>query len=100
MHHSLRGTGITTEQMTKAPKDAVYVWCNHHFDYPRLLAKRLGRDDLTIMSPSSLLPFYIDGLARPLVLDYATVLTHQQLGVYQAHCMRYAQRFDNKDRKI
>lgn len=99
MHTSIRGTGITTEQMKKAPKDAIYVWVNHHFDYPRALARKLGRDDLRVVSPSFLEPFRTDGLLRSIVLDHATILTRRQCEEYEAHCVRYKTRFDSKERK-
>jgi len=47
-----RGTGRTSAQMREAPADATFVWCNGHLDYPRILAKRLGRDDLVIVGPN------------------------------------------------
>lgn len=50
-----RGTGITSKQMTDAPILAVYVWCNGHLWYPQLLAKRLKREDLEIVSPDWIL---------------------------------------------
>lgn len=46
-----RGSGKTTRAMLKAPKGSVFVWVNHHLDYPKLLARHLGRDDLKIVSP-------------------------------------------------
>jgi hypothetical protein len=46
-----RGSGKTTRAMVAAPKGAVFVWVNHHLDYPKHLAKFLGRDDLKIVSP-------------------------------------------------
>ncbi len=48
---SERGSGKTTRAMLAAPKDAVFVWVDHHFEYPRALAIRLGREDLKIVSP-------------------------------------------------
>jgi len=69
-----RGTGRTTEQMRNAPPDSIYVWCNHHLDYPKLLARRLDRYDLRIMSPSAALERggeRLLGLHRYIVLDHA-----------------------------
>jgi hypothetical protein len=40
--------------MVEAAKGAVFVWVNSHFNYPRALAKRIGREDLVIVSPSFL----------------------------------------------
>jgi hypothetical protein len=46
-----RGSGKTTRAMQAAPKGAVFVWVNHHLDYPKALARHLGREDLKIVSP-------------------------------------------------
>jgi hypothetical protein len=46
-----RQSGKTTRAMLDAPRDAVFVWCNHHLDYPKRLAHHLGREDLKIVSP-------------------------------------------------
>lgn len=75
---SLRGSGRTTAQMRRAPANAVFIWCNVHLDYPRRLAKRLGRDDLTVVSPSWLLNDSW-GISREVVLDHATVLSPAQV---------------------
>lgn len=45
---SYRQTGRTTREMQIAPKNAVYVWCNSRIDYPRALARAIGREDLVI----------------------------------------------------
>jgi hypothetical protein len=47
-----RQTGITTKQMTNAPRGAWYVWVNSQIYYPQALAKYLDRKDLAIISPS------------------------------------------------
>jgi hypothetical protein len=47
-----RQSGRTARAMADCPKGAVYVWYNHHLDYPKQLAKFLGREDLKIVSPS------------------------------------------------
>lgn len=47
----VRGTGRTSKQMLEAPIGATFVWCNHHLEYPRLLATSLGRNDLRIIPP-------------------------------------------------
>lgn len=52
MNDSNRGTGRTTDAMKSAPIRAVYVWGNAALDYPRALARTLGRTDLEIVSPS------------------------------------------------
>lgn len=42
--------GKTSRQMVRAERGAVYVWPNRNLDYPRNLARHLGRDDLEIVS--------------------------------------------------
>ena len=49
-----RGTGRTTRQMENAPNEAIFIWCNQHLDYPKRLARELGREDLQIYSPGVL----------------------------------------------
>jgi hypothetical protein len=66
----LRGTGRTTRQMLDAPKGALYVWCNKHLDYPRALARHLGRADLVVVSPSYERRGYSSALV---ILDHAGV---------------------------
>lgn len=70
----MRGTGQTTKQMREAPRDAIYVWVNSYLDYPRSLARFLGREDLKIVSPGWLCPQSIFGGRHKIVLDHATVL--------------------------
>lgn len=43
-----RGTGRTTRQMQEAPHGSVFIWCNDSTNYPRQVAKELGREDLKI----------------------------------------------------
>lgn len=70
-----RGSGETTRQMLSAPRGAFFVWCNHHMDYPRHLAKLLGRGDLQIKPPSFLRNDLLRGYERELVVDHAAYLT-------------------------
>jgi len=49
-----RRAGKTTKQMLSAPHGSVFVWCNSNILYAKNLAKRLGRDDLIVVSPSRL----------------------------------------------
>lgn len=46
-----RGCGKTRQQLLDAPKGAVYVWPDGNTSYPTELAKKLGREDLRIVSP-------------------------------------------------
>jgi len=62
-----RQSGITTRQMKEAPRGAIYVWPNNILTYPAMLAKRIGRDDLKICSPSG---FTIERVLRDRIEDY------------------------------
>ena len=67
-----RGTGLTTQQMNEAPPGAVFVWCNSNLYYPQTLARKLGRDDLTVRPLSWLLPCNVMGRDfSGVVLDHA-----------------------------
>ena len=75
-----RGDGTTTLQMTDAAEGALFIWCNGHLDYPRQLARKLGRTDLKIYSPSALENHFLAGLRFPaIVLDHACDLTADQI---------------------
>lgn len=71
-------TGVTTGQIINAPFGAYYVWINSYLDYPISLARRLGRGDLRIVSPSWLncYPYPINGVI--VIVDHATKLTYKQ----------------------
>jgi hypothetical protein len=74
-----RGTGRTTRQMQTAPQDAAFVWHDGRLDYPRDLAKALGRPDLIILSPSD----FDAGRQRGkvftgVVIDHWAKLSHEQ----------------------
>ncbi|GMW03994.1 MAG: hypothetical protein AMXMBFR84_51280 [Candidatus Hydrogenedentota bacterium] len=74
-----RQTGATTRQMEQAPQGAVFVWCNHHLDYPQALAQKLGRDDLEIVGPTWLEGHAWYGLRiSGIVLDHAAYLSDSQ----------------------
>ena len=67
-----RGTGRTTQQMSEAPPGAVFVWCNDALYYPQTLARKLGRDDLTVRPLSWLRPCNVMWLDfSGVVLDHA-----------------------------
>jgi hypothetical protein len=66
-----RGTGRTTKQMQDAPQGAIFVWCNEHTDYPRRLAKHLGRADLRIAPKSSMERDLLSGFNKPIIQDHA-----------------------------
>jgi hypothetical protein len=83
-----RGTGITTRQIKEAPKGAVFVWLNSHVDYPKRLARELGREDLDIVPKSRLTPDNWCGRRLTgVVVDHACQLDDRQWDVYQ-HIMR------------
>lgn len=78
-----RQVGNTTRQMQDAPQKAVFVWVNDQLQYPRVLATRIGRADLEIVSPHWLsdrrwLGRYFTGI----VLDHAAALDDRQWEAY------------------
>lgn len=74
-----RQSGRTTKQMQEAPKGALFVWVNHHLQYPKALARSLARDDLCILSPDILQSLTLAGLNTPIIVDHAATLTPGQL---------------------
>lgn len=75
-----RQSGTTTEQMLKAPDGALYVWGDRHLDYPKALARKLGRTDLMVVSPGWLDGNRWRGIRRQVIIDHyaRTVLTGRQ----------------------
>jgi hypothetical protein len=70
-----RGDGQTTRQMQASPQDAVFVWCNDILDYPRRLARKVGRTDLQIVGPNWLDDEKWRGLELTgLIIDHATIM--------------------------
>jgi hypothetical protein len=81
-----RGDGATSRQMQGAPFGAVYIWCNHHLDYPKALAASLGRADLQIVSPEWLRGERFRGLRfSGIVVDHAA-----ELDVYERDALCHA----------
>lgn len=82
----IRGEGATTRQMQAAPQGAVFVWVNHHLDYPKDLARKLDRMDLKIMSPGHAFDdHHLRGRRFPaIILDHACDLTMRQWDEYDA----------------
>jgi len=64
-----RRSGRTSAAMKAAPQGAIFVWCNSQLDYPRSLAKFLGRPDLTIIAPPEL-EAKTRGRRVPVVFDH------------------------------
>ena len=83
-----RGEGATTQQMEAAPKAAVFVWCNGNTDYPRLLARKIGREDLQIKSPSWLEDRWRELELTGVVVDHAARLTDRQWDGFQGALTR------------
>lgn len=54
MNDPNRQTGRTTKQMERAANGAVFVWINDSLDYPKALARKIGRADLEIIPASRL----------------------------------------------
>lgn len=74
-----RGTGRTTRQMKHAKPSAIFIWCNGNLQYPKELAKKLGREDLRIFRLSALDSDQLRGLDYPqIIIDHAGELTDRQ----------------------
>lgn len=56
-----RQSGRTLQQMEQAPQNAIFIWPNSRLDYPRNLAKRIGRADLVIISREQISQQYFRG---------------------------------------
>jgi hypothetical protein len=79
-----RGSGRTARAMQGAPQGAVYVWVNGHLDYPKNLARKLGREDLKIVSPQWVEDRRWSGLTFPAIdIDHAAKLTEEQWQAYR-----------------
>lgn len=81
----LRQSGQTSKQMLDAPAGAVYIWHQPiNMEYPRALARTLGRGDLHIISPNDLkIGGTLAGRPLPgLVLDHAADLNPEQRNAY------------------
>lgn len=78
MHDWDRQSGKTTKQMTDAPENAVFIWCNGHMAYPELLARAIGRDDLAIWPLHRLSARNLRGRKfSALVLDHAAYISEE-----------------------
>lgn len=79
MFDSDRGTGRTTRQMLEAPREAVFVSCHARTtDYDRLLARKIGREDLRIVEPSWLDHGWYGKVLTGIVVDHAAHLTEKE----------------------
>jgi hypothetical protein len=78
-----RQTGTTTQQMTAAPLNSIYVWTNSILVYPNQLALKINRKDLQIVSPSWLTSYRWKGReVTGIVIDHATELNDKQWECY------------------
>lgn len=76
--------------MKLAKKGSMFIWCNSHIEYPKVLAGEIGRLDLLIHRLSVLdNPYRLRGLKTVgVVLDHAAELTMKQrenLSTLKAH---------------
>lgn len=77
-------SGRTSAQMRNAPESAVFVWCNGHFYYPKMLARQLGRSDLIIISPDELAEGRVVRGRKHIVIDHAAELNFRAWSVLRA----------------
>jgi len=82
------GEGTTTKQMKAAPKGAVFVWCNGRTDYAVVLARKIGREDLEIKSPTWLERSWRGLELTGVVVDHAARLTDRQWDGFQGALTR------------
>jgi len=78
-----RQTGQTTSQLKAAPKNAVFIWVSGATQYPRDLARKLGREDLKIVGPDWLTSDRWRGLElSDIILDHALTLKGREWEAY------------------
>lgn len=85
-----RADGKTTRQIKDAPRNAIYIWCNHHIDYPVALTRALNRRDVVVRSPSGL-PERLFGIRLPVVVDHAANLPLDVIRYLKIHNERLKQ---------
>lgn len=75
--------------MKAAPNGSVFVWCNSAVEYPKRLAKAIGRDDLVVRPLSWLERHNVEGRKLVgLVLDHAAPI----LSTAGYEALRYVRR--------
>lgn len=79
-----RGSGRTTRQMQRAPKDAFYIVPGVR-EYYRDLADKMDRRDLRIHGQVVLDSHYLNGYTVTVVIDHACRLTDRQKHIVQLH---------------
>jgi hypothetical protein len=74
--------------MLAAPHGAVFVWLSNSLGYARVLAEKIGRDDLKIVGPSWFASNKWRGLEMTgIVIDHAAQLTDEEMRLKeQARC--------------
>lgn len=76
-----RRTRRTTKQLECAPKGAVFLWCNADTEYPKRLARRIGREDINIQGKHVLgncAEWFRGRRITGLVIDHAVQLTDDE----------------------
>jgi len=77
-----RRKGNTTIQMTSAPYSSIFIWVNSNLGYPKLLASKIGRNDLDIKPLSWLSIRNIEGREfNGLIIDHAAILNSEQIAL-------------------
>ena len=78
-----RRTGRTTRQIENLPYGAIFIWCSGSTHCPKMLAKKLGREDVEIFSISVLDQDTLRGReVTGMGLDHAAKLSTSQLEKY------------------
>ena len=87
-----RGSGTTSAQLALLPQDGIFVWCSFDITYPRSLCKKLGREDIQVVSPSWLSSDRWRGRTYSGVsVDHAAKLQPEELEGLQ-HLLAYVRR--------
>jgi hypothetical protein len=94
-----RGTGKTREQMLKAANGSIFIWCNHHIDYPKYLAQAIGRKDLKIVAPSWLDNGWQGRELSGIVVDHAAELNAAERDNLTLAVTRIRAAFNTSDAK-
>lgn len=76
-----RQSGQTTQQLRRAARGALFIWCNEAVSYPKILAADIGRHDIQI-ERLSVLDHEGDRLRGRIwpevIIDHAARLTEEQ----------------------
>ena len=74
--------------MKEAPQGAVFIWLNNQTDYPRRLAKHLGREDLLVVGPHWLDYGWAGRKFSGIVVDHAAAFNDGEHERYQHAILR------------